>query len=138
MYVSTLSILLNEAVDMLRGDDEYNNINLLNDIIKDIGRRTQVKNLNKWSNKLLNTLNSISIHDAVQLLKSAFIINTTLELHWLPRLSNTLRTYLHVRAVTVLSEVRREMELEFRLLTICDDDTSENKSLPSTETMEEQ
>ncbi len=76
-----MSILLNEAVDMLRGDDEYNNVHLLNDIIKDIGRRTQVKNLNKWSNKLLNTLNSISIHNAVQLLKSAFIINTTLELH---------------------------------------------------------
>ena len=29
------------------------------------------------------------------------------------------------------------MELEFGLLTICDDDTTENKSLPNTETKEE-
>ncbi len=78
MYVSTLAILLNEAVDKLRGNDEYNNVDLLNDIIKDIGRRTQVKNLNKWSNKLLNTLNFLGIRNAVQLLKSAFIINTKL------------------------------------------------------------
>ncbi len=91
-----------------------------------------MKNLNKWSNKIVNTLNFFGIHNAVQFLKSAFIINTKLELHRLPRLSNTLRTYLHVRAVTVLSEARRDMELEFGLLTICDDDTTEDKSLPST------
>ena len=43
MYVLTLMILLNEAVEMVKNDNEQNEPDLLNDIIKDVGRRLKSK-----------------------------------------------------------------------------------------------
>ena len=73
MYTSTLMILLNEAVEMVKVDDKLNGPDLLNDIIKNVGERIQKKYLNIWSTNLLNNLNAIGIYNGVHLLKSVLI-----------------------------------------------------------------
>ena len=77
---------------------------------------------------MLDNLNAIGIYNDVHLLKSVFVINNKLEIQRLPRLSNKLRSYLHTRALSVLTQIRNEMDLEFGLFTICEENLDRNES----------